>query len=168
MVIQILLLVLLFNGAISNDPLNFLNEKQKQNLEKLDFRKLSDNTQRFIRDVTLHGNATAHWCCNIPTSKTIMETHSQLMYVTKMADRVTYTSCGFLWLSSCSRHHYSYYASPLYRTTYNTKTINISCPDEHLVCCKGYVLVAEHCLPLSEIPAIKHDLINLHNAGILG
>ena len=58
MVIQILLLVLLFNGVISNDPLNFLNEKQKQNLEKLDFRKLSDNTQRFIRDVTLHGNAT--------------------------------------------------------------------------------------------------------------
>ena len=58
MVIQILLLVLLFNGAISNDPLNFLNEKQKQDLEKLDFRKLSDNTQRFIRDVTLHGNAT--------------------------------------------------------------------------------------------------------------
>lgn len=58
MVIQILLLVLLFNGAISNDPLSFLDEKQKQNLEKLDFRKLSDNTQRFIRDVTLHGNAT--------------------------------------------------------------------------------------------------------------
>lgn len=58
MVIQILLLVLLLNGVISNDPLNFLNEKQKQNLEKLDFRKLSDNTQRFIRDVTLHGNAT--------------------------------------------------------------------------------------------------------------
>uniref|UniRef100_A0A8W8KD82 Secreted protein n=1 Tax=Magallana gigas TaxID=29159 RepID=A0A8W8KD82_MAGGI len=59
-------------------------------------------------------------------------------------------------------------SSPMYTTTYQSKVINTSCPDQNLVCCKGYVLVAEHCLPLSEIPAIKDDLIDLHHAGVLG
>lgn len=37
-------------------------------------------------------------------------------------------------------------SSPMYTTTYQSKVINTSCPDQNLVCCKGYVLVAEHCL----------------------
>ncbi|XP_061198119.1 uncharacterized protein LOC133206194 [Saccostrea echinata] len=165
---RLLLHVLLFCFALCEDPLDFLNEKQKRNLGETELSNLPESVQRVLREVILHGNATAHWCCNVATTKTIIETHSQLMYVSKIRDRVTYTSCGFLWLSSCSRHHYYYISSPMYKPTYRSKTIKTSCPDANLVCCKGYALVANHCLPLSEIPAIKDDLINLHNAGVLG
>ncbi|XP_048763668.1 uncharacterized protein LOC125671799 [Ostrea edulis] len=161
------LLILLFDLARCED-LDFLNENQKRNLGNMKRSDLPENIQRVLREVVLHGNATAHWCCNVATSRTIIETHSQLLYVRQIRDRVTSTSCGFLWLSRCSRHHYYYISSPKYNTLYNSKVINTSCPDENLVCCKGYALVAKHCLPLSEIPAIKDDLINLHHAGLLG
>lgn len=167
-VLRFFLLAVLVKCVILDNPLDFMSENQKRNLGTLKLESLPDNEHRVLREVILHGNATAHWCCNVATTRTIIETHSHLIYATKIRDRVTYTSCGFLWLSSCSRHHYSYYSSPMYTTTYQSKVINTSCPDQNLVCCKGYVLVAEHCLPLSEIPAIKDDLIDLHHAGVLG
>ncbi|XP_062615794.1 uncharacterized protein LOC134277481 [Saccostrea cucullata] len=149
------------------DPLEFLSEKEKEALGKMHILDLPENAQRVVRAVTLHGNATAHWCCNVATTKKITQTHSQLLYTKQIRDRVSHHHCGFLGLSRCARHHYYYISVPQYKTTYSVKVIHTSCPNKNLVCCKGYVLVAGSCVPLSEISNIKDDLINLHNGGIV-
>ncbi|XP_011454253.1 uncharacterized protein LOC128164417 [Crassostrea angulata] len=116
--------------------------------------------------VTLHGNATNHWCCNVATTRRIVQSHSKLIYTKQVKDRVSHHHCGFLGLSRCARHHYYYVSVPAYKTTYTYRTIHTTCPSSHLVCCKDYILVADNCIPLSEIPNIKDDLIKLHNANI--
>ncbi|XP_022317715.2 uncharacterized protein LOC111120948 [Crassostrea virginica] len=123
---------------------------------------LHGNTQ----PITLHGNATEHWCCNVATTKKIIQSHSTLIYTKQIKDRVTHHHCGFLGLSRCAGHHYYYVSVPAYKTTYTSKTIETTCPKKNLVCCKGYLLVADNCIPLSAIPDIKDDLIRLQNANI--
>uniref|UniRef100_A0A8W8KDT3 Uncharacterized protein n=1 Tax=Magallana gigas TaxID=29159 RepID=A0A8W8KDT3_MAGGI len=107
-----------------------------------------------------------HWCCNVATTRRIVQSHSKLIYTKQVKDRVSHHHCGFLGLSRCARHHYYYVSVPAYKTTYTYRTIHTTCPSSHLVCCKDYILVADNCIPLSEIPNIKDDLIKLHNANI--
>ncbi|XP_022316223.2 uncharacterized protein LOC111119934 [Crassostrea virginica] len=149
------------------DLLDFLSDQEKVAIGKMHFSELPENARRVVRTVTLHGNSTAHWCCNVETTKKITETHSQLMYIKQVRDRVSHHHCGFLGLNRCARHHYYYVSVPQYKTTYSIKVIHTTCPNKNLVCCKGYALVAGSCVPLSEIPNIKDDLINLHNSGVV-
>ncbi|XP_062615792.1 uncharacterized protein LOC134277478 [Saccostrea cucullata] len=129
-------------------------------------KHLNLTTLGHLSPVTLHGNATNHWCCNTATTKKIVKSHSQLIYTKQIRDRVSHHHCGFLGTSRCARHHYYYISVPAYKRTYSTQTIHTSCPSQNLVCCKDYILIADNCVPLNEIPNIKDDLIKLHNANI--
>lgn len=49
-----------------------------------------------------------HWCCNVATTRRIVQSHSKLIYTKQVKDRVSHHHCGFLGLSRCARHHYYY------------------------------------------------------------
>lgn len=43
---------------IASDPLEFLNDEEKEYVGKMHILDLPINARRLVRDVTLHGNAT--------------------------------------------------------------------------------------------------------------
>lgn len=57
-VLRLLLLAVLVKSVILDNPLDFMNEKQKGNLGTLKLSSLPDSEHRVLREVILHGNAT--------------------------------------------------------------------------------------------------------------
>lgn len=78
-----------------DDPFTF-------NLSKEFTHKKNPNVFQFTQPFS------NHWCCNVATTRRIVQSHSKLIYTKQIKDRVSHHHCGFLGTSRCARHHYYY------------------------------------------------------------
>merc|ERR1712050_684070 len=142
----------------------WLTPEVQKYLATAKLEQLPDSVQRLVRAVGDNG----HWCCAIDTNKVIVTSHAVLKYYHTSHHSKYYKGCGWWGWSRCSVHQVHYAANAAYFTNYKHTSYKINCPDHHAVCCQGYLLVAEHCLPLSQLGNIKDDLIKLKEMGQLG
>ncbi|XP_060077870.1 uncharacterized protein LOC132557383 [Ylistrum balloti] len=133
----------------------------------LKYDSLPERVKEVLRESRAPGDETAHWCCNINPTKTIVDSRTVSVTVVIPIKHTHSKSCGFLWLSRCSSTSYTTGYKRAYKASYTSRLVPTSCPDEHLVCCKEYIKVADQCLPQSRLPDIKDDLLKLHGAGVV-
>jgi len=132
-------------------------------LAKTKIADLPEKLQRLVREV----GDNNHWCCAIDTVKTLVTSHAVIKYYQTSHHTKYYRGCGWWGWSRCSVRQTHYRHNAGYFTQYKSTTHQTTCPDRHSVCCRGYLLVAEHCLPLHQLAAIKDDLVKLKEMGLL-
>ncbi|OWF56327.1 uncharacterized protein LOC110448601 [Mizuhopecten yessoensis] len=133
----------------------------------LKYDSLPERVKEVLRESRTSTDETAHWCCKINPTKTVVDSRTVTVTVVVPVKHTHHSSCGFLWLSRCGSSSYTTGYKTAYRASYKSRLVPTTCPDQHLVCCKDYIKVADQCLPQSRLPDIKDDLLHLHSAGIV-
>ncbi|XP_074643503.1 uncharacterized protein LOC141900486 [Tubulanus polymorphus] len=142
--------------SLSNEILEFLASAE---VEQLPF-----GLQRMVRAA----GDNMHWCCRVPTTKLVVNSHGAQKYIHISHRRKYYRKCGTWGWGRCSTYQVYYNQGVAYHAMYRSSSIAISCPTHHATCCQGYILVAKHCLSLVEVTKYKQDLLKLQNMGMLG
>ncbi|XP_064626230.1 uncharacterized protein LOC135486950 [Lineus longissimus] len=143
------------------DFLPFLKPESVAALGALPFERLPKNIQRMIREV----GDSSHWCCALPTSKFVTHSAAELNYRVTSHNEAYYRGCGWWGWSKCKVYKTVYKHSTSYGASYRLVEVPVECPAHKVVCCKTYIMVAEHCLPISELEKVKGDLLKLHELG---
>ncbi|XP_033736760.1 uncharacterized protein LOC117325001 [Pecten maximus] len=133
----------------------------------LKYDSLPDHVKEVLRESRASGDESAHWCCKINPTKTIVDSRTVSVTVVVPVRHTHSKSCGFLWTKRCTSTSYTTGYRRAYKATYTSRLVPTTCPDEHLVCCKDFIKVADQCLPQNRLTDIKDDLLKLHDAGIV-
>ncbi|XP_074642631.1 uncharacterized protein LOC141899913 [Tubulanus polymorphus] len=137
-----------------------------RNLDRSDLPRYIKTALRRIRR-----QVQGHWCCandqpinSIQRSKISME----MVKVTEKV-KIGYTECKWLGSGRCSLYDVRYRSQPTYFTDYYEVPDMKACPDQHVKCCKGFVMIAnENCISLDEAKEHIETLKDLIAAGLIG
>ncbi|XP_064625232.1 uncharacterized protein LOC135486402 [Lineus longissimus] len=167
---QILFLLLVCVGAaIAWDPTPY----ELQILADTPYASLPVGLKNAIRGSKIHKKRgeNSNWCCSNDQPVNSVQRSKTMMEMVKVHEKVKigYTDCGFLGATRCSLYDMRYTQQSKYYVDYYEVPDQDACPDKHVKCCKGFVLVAQdNCLSLDEAGDNIDTLKDLIEAGLIG
>ncbi|XP_074643060.1 uncharacterized protein LOC141900185 [Tubulanus polymorphus] len=145
------------------DELTGLPIRLVRYLATADVEELPDEIQREVRKA----GDSSHWCCQKDTTQIVVETKGVQKYHQVTHRQKRYKKCGTWGWSRCTTFRVHYSQATAYGIQYSSKVIRTECPNSMVVCCKGFILVAEQCIELSLVYKHKNDLLRLSQLGAI-